>query len=154
MQAERLTAKRRHLLHPTLDVHAASSWRDTALMADHRDLTRPVVHVVKLERHERHAPTPGHDAGYRNRFVVVASGLVLQLRNVNGTERAPGERKRADEREHETRSLGHLFNSQPPTSNFQPSCVGIGSWHLEVQKSRDRIVKQLPECGDASACLM
>jgi hypothetical protein len=25
---------------------------------------------------------------------------------------------------------------------------------LEVQKSRDRIVKQLPECGDASACLM
>src|SRR6187431_1420740 len=111
VQAERLAAKRRQLLHPTLHVDTAAGGWHTTLMADDRDLAGAVINVIELKRHERHSPAPGHGAFHRDGLVVVASRLVFQLRNVHGTKRAAGNQKRAHEREYETRSLGHVCNS-------------------------------------------
>src|SRR5262249_29541658 len=111
MEAERLAAKGRQFLHASLYIHAAAGRRYAALVPDDGNLTGAVINVVELKRHERHSPAPGHGTFQRHGLVVIASRLVFQLRNVHGTKRAAGNEKRTDEREYETRSLGHVCNS-------------------------------------------
>jgi hypothetical protein len=60
--------------------------------------------------------------------------LILQLRDVNAARGAARDEKRAEKREHETRSLHHCCNPQ-------------SKW------SRPGREQKLQECGDASACL-
>ena len=80
-----LTAERRDFVDASLDAYVRASRRHAAAARHDGHLTRPIVHLIELERDERHAPrvvtTPSMDDG----AILIAAGVVFELLHCRST---------------------------------------------------------------------
>src|SRR5688572_33254383 len=88
MQSQSIRAKDSDALHPPPHAQPITLGGNVPrALRQHRDLSRAVVHLVKLVRDERKAKGAGNDTVYRNGAILVATGSLLQLRDTRAPQR-------------------------------------------------------------------
>jgi hypothetical protein len=102
VQADRPAAERGQLVDFALDLDARTLRRYATARSRHdRDLTRPIVHVVELNRQEGCADGARDDARHADPLVLVLVRTILELRNPDTTGGAAGDEQGAQERDGE-----------------------------------------------------
>jgi hypothetical protein len=89
VQSDCLTAEGRNFVDASLDSYARPLRWHAAILRHDRHLARPIIDLVKPERHERHAPGVRDHPIDRDGFVLIPARIVFELRD---TRPARGER--------------------------------------------------------------